>query len=124
MATKIDEEIKGRFVINQNNTTIEFQAFNFSDIKVNQGIIANNKTILTKVSDITEVETIVPQSIDINVYFDYLNKTKDTNNCIVGYQKAKEELCISEYSAKKFHSELKNLGKIYYDEDLKKSRIC
>lgn len=123
-ATKIDKEIHGRFMIEQENTTIEFQAFNFSDVKVNQDIIANSKTILTKQSDITEVENVIPQNVDIDSYFDYLNNTKDSNNCIVGYQKAKEELCISEYLAKKYHKELKELGKIYYDEDLKKSRIC
>lgn len=122
-ATKIDKEIKGRFMIDKENTTIEFQAFNFSDIKVNQAIIDNNKTILTKVTDITENETVLPCNVTLDVYYDYLNKTKDENNCIIGYQKAKGDLGITEYTAKKFHQELKDKGKIYYDGDLKKSRI-
>lgn len=123
MATKIDEELQGRFMILQQNTTIEFQCFNFSDVKVNQDIIANNKTILTKEYDITEVETILPKDVDLDTYFEYLTNTKDSNNCVVGYQKAKEELGITEYTAKKFHKELQDTGKIYYDEDLRKSKI-
>ena len=123
MATKIDPEIQGRFVINQHNTTLEFQGFNFSDSQTKQDIIANNKTILTKVTDIVENETVLPCNVDLDVYFDYLNKTKDDNNCVVGYQKAKSELGITEYVAKKFHKELQDKEVIYWDGDLKKSRL-